>query len=711
MQQEQPIPALQDDLHFTVHQQGKRLWYAVQDPSSGRFTRLGQTEYLMACAMDGRRTPAQIVESVQEICPGETACPADATRLADWLAKHGLLANSRNETTPPTGSTPTTSWSFSLLYTRIPLLPGKTLESVARKLQFLAGSYVILFVAILAIIAAFSVAAHWDTFSSNASKLFVADGRLWWIVAWLVLKAAHELGHAMVAVRVGSQIRSAGLSLICLAPVPYVDISDLWMISNRWHRMLCCAAGMLVEIGLASMAALIALTTENQSLQYLCCAVATLGTVTTLAFNINPLVRFDGYFIVSDIMNRPNLWTEANGAVRQLWRKLVHPSQPMTQRMSVGLIAYGLACLQYRVVLLTSLAIWALLVWQGLGLFLVTWGVYSMILAPWLRRRRQTQAAHEAAAGQKLGWFAQYQEQNVGLLVLGVLLALAFILPSPVQPSAPGTVALHEPLTVRNQTEGFLTHVHVQPGGRVAEGELIASLENTELELKLREKQNEVRAARESMRSLRARGELGQLQSENARLHSLKEQLNQLENQFSGLQVIATKDGRIIHSDLERQQGRFFNQGEALCLLADDSQIEITASIDQQDVEHMRAAIGRPVYVSLQSGHKTLGTLEKVAPRGSRELWEPSLAAIYGGPLTVKLEQSEGGNESLQLFEPRFQAHISLDREDHQRLVPGQTATVRIPDTRANLATGLRHWLEKKWDQLVRDTQAVQPPQ
>ncbi len=122
-----------------------------------------------------------------------------------------------------------------------------------------------------------TVANGSERFWSLNEKLFVEDGRLWWLAAWFVLKCVHELGHAIAGVSTGSRIRSAGIHMIFMAPVPYVDVTDLWRVSNRRQRMLVSAAGMLAEIAVASAAVLIAFHTSNLQLQYFCAAVATFG--------------------------------------------------------------------------------------------------------------------------------------------------------------------------------------------------------------------------------------------------------------------------------------------------------------------------------------------------------------------------------------------------------------------------------------------------
>lgn len=697
----QPLPALRSDLRFAVHGQGKELWYAVQQSGSGRFLRLGKREYAIACAMAGASNIEELLTEVHKTDASLQVTEAHIAKLAEWMVKNDLVEKPGGPS-PASVKPPSPKIAISPLYTKVPLLNGRHLEKVAEHIVPFVNRFTIAAAVVLWFIAGIAVLNNWQLFCESTGKLFVEDGRIWWLVAWFILKLGHELGHAVSAVYVGSQIRSAGVSFICMAPVPYVDITDLWMIPNRWHRMICCAAGMLVELTLAAIAALVALSTSNESLQYFCCAAATLGTVTTLAFNANPLVRFDGYFIVSDLLDRPNLWTDASLACKQFVRKLLHPLKPATHPMRPRLVLYGLACFQYRVIMLVTLAAWAILVWQGLGIILVVWCVYSMFAAPWLKMRQQPQPALAPPTDALLSRLDRFLGWGIAAAALG----LFFILPSPVQPSVPGVISLRDPTTLRGQAEGFLTAVHVTAGQVVAADQIIAELENPQLALDADLKELEAIAAEEKMRSHRARGEMAEFQAEEANLNSLLEQLEQLESKLQNLVVRAPVAGTIVSSDLDRMLGKYFHTGEPLCLIAGGEGIELQASADQNDADALRSAIGKRVQVRMANGDAAMGVLEKVDPRASQELNSPSLAAIYGGSLTVEINHDASGNETLHLPEPRFRAFVRFEDPEQPSFAPGRLASFRIPGKSASLWHAAQRWLEKQWKQILKSAES-----
>jgi putative peptide zinc metalloprotease protein len=596
-------PHLREDLKYTVHQQQRDLWYAVQDPLTGKFLRLGRREYLLATAMNGRRQFPEIIAALQVFDPDLSATEADVQQLATWLAKAGMLKTENAPVAKPSHR----KIVVNMLYTRVPLLDGPPLEQFARWFLPLVNPAVIAIAIIAWLWGTASVLLNWDEFIAGASKLFVPDGRLWWLVAWLVLKSAHELGHAVMAVKVGSQIRAAGISFIFFAPVPYVDISDLWTISNRWQRMLCSAGGILFELTISAIAAIVAVNTTHESLQYFCCAVATLGTVTTLAFNANPLVRFDGYFILSDLLDRPNLWTDGQQAVKRLLGRIFKPFRPASGKLNPALVLYGLGCYQYRIAMLLSLAIWAVLVWQGFGIAMVAWGAYAMLLAPWFKaraaaRQQAAMAGPTPAPATNTPWYLS--ERVWGWAIASGLVLLVIYIPSPVQPSVPGVISLQNPVTLRAEAEGFLQSVLVPVGQPVRQGDVIAVLHNPQLELDFALKSNEIAREQESIQAKRARGELAALQSHQARLASLQTQVAQLVNQIEGLQVRAPVDGALVQHDLHRQLGQLVTPGTPLGLIAIPDALEVHLSASQPDAERLRASLGQAIRLVTANGEK-----------------------------------------------------------------------------------------------------------
>lgn len=690
------LPAIRRDLRFTPHLQHNELWYAVEDRANGRFLRMGWQEYAAAMQFDGVKDTNEIIAAASAMDETFKLTGVEIGQLVTWLSRVGFLVNPQaSSVRRPVPEILSSRSIWDPLGARFALIKGTHVEKIAKLLQPLTSIPSAVCVGLLAIIATLTVILNSGTFFETTSKLFVAEGRVWWIVAWLLLKVVHELGHAVTAVRAGSPVRSAGISFFFFAPVPYIDVSDLWSISNRWQRILCSAGGILFEIAVASIAVFVAFTAESESIRYLACAIATTGTVTTLAFNANPFVRFDGYYILSDLLQKSNLWSDGQNALKSLIHRILHPFAKQSEPLPPAMLAFGLVCAFNRFAMLLGITLWSLIVWQGYGVLIIAWAAYAWFLSPWIKSRK---AAAAAAATQtqkpsQSTWSHWWQPVAVTALI-----AIALLAPSPVQPSVPGIVVFREPTIVRSQSEGTLSAVYVNELDQVQVGDLIAQFENPQLLQTLAIKQLEVAVAEETIAIMRARGELAVLQAEQAKLVALKEQVAQLEQDANELAVRAEVAGTVLANDLKRQIGRNFKPGEPLTMITQPDDLEIKLSASQQDHSVLKNSRGSNVQVTGFGNSHYQGVIDEIDWRGSDILDEPALAATYGGPITVKIGSKESDNGGLKLPSPRFDVHIRMAPETAKHLVPGQLAWARIPNSSTSLFGLLQRWMNKKWD-------------
>ncbi len=694
------VPSLQ----FTPHLSGGRRWYAVEDPQSGRFLKLGIAEYLVASGLQNGVAPAQIVEVLQ--INGFDQAKDRVTSTTTWLAKQGLLlsesprpteAGSLDQAKPARPNKPLASPGLTIdpFFIRLPILSGPLSERLAKPWSWLISWPAGLMLLGVLATAILTVVNGSERFWSLNEKLFVEDGRLWWLVAWFVLKCVHEMGHAIAAVSTGSRIRSAGLHLIFMAPVPYVDVTDLWRVTNRRQRILVSAAGMLAEIAVASIAVLVAFHTSNLPLQYFCAAVATLGTVTTVAFNGNPLMKFDGYYIISDYFSRPNLWTEAQTAAGSLVKRILNPfaerlglatggSSWRAQGTQVGLTAFGLTTMFYRFVMLGTMAWWLITVWNGIGALVIAWAVWGWFVRPIWLKRANTKAAIAAgllppgSGAASIGRQRAQWAYTAGLVGLCILVAL---LPCPGGISAPGIVGFGDPTTVRTAAEGVLQNVVVADRQQVAQGSLIARLDNPQLLVELADTRLKHQASLEQANALRARGELAMLQAEQAKIESLASHIEQLESRAAQLEIRAPCSGMLLMSLAEKIEGRFVKPGTPVCMIVSPQSLEVVASASQRDATMFAQHLDAPVSVHATGGEARLGKLVSVDSRGSEQCEQSALAARYGGPLPVEFSTNETGEQVLKYAAPRFALKASLNSPSQDATwVPGQIVWLSLAD-------------------------------
>jgi putative peptide zinc metalloprotease protein len=694
-----PIFKLRSDVHVRPQMFGDQLRYVVEDPSASKFYRIGRREYLIASAMNGSRDLEAAINFAKISAPELGWNEQHIDKAVRWLVSSGLLIKAGDKNASIASRKLSQPRSLDPFFFRIPFVPGSVIESVSKRLTWLFSPLATAISAIVVAVAIWLLLSDFQRFSGFSSQLFVPDRTLYWLVAWLLLKTVHELGHSIACIRMGGTIRSAGIGVMFMMPVPFVDLTDSWRLKSRSARILCSISGILVEMVVASMAVIVCYVSDNQAIQFTAAAIATLGTISTLAFNANPLSRFDGYFVVSDLFNRPNLWTDGQASFSQLCRR---PIATLADRSKRLMSIYGGLCLLYRTLIVIGFAVATIVTWHGIGVAIVLLALYLWYLVPVLRARAaaRLQPKAEATRGRDVRKisFVAAAAFAVGLLCL---------LPSPFQPASPGYISYVEPVSVRNESPGFVAEIFAYDGEAVEKGQPLARLENANLMLKRDQCASELATSEGRCRMLRAQGRLAELQAEEANARSQREQLAGFDDEVDKLTICAIQTGRF-HSRILRQQlGRFLTQGTVLGTIAQSDRFEVRGSIAQSDIVKMRANIGEQVRVSIEGHPAISGKLVIVLPRGSDELENPTLAALYGGPIPVRVVSQNDGKDKLETKSARFTARIQIPQAESIGLRSGQFCTIRLAYQSESIFSVVNRLRLSLWEWLLKDARDI----
>ena len=691
-----------DGLRF-VPQRGSGDWHCIiESPKHQRFFRIGRSEYLIASSVDGFRDSSSIVQRLADSNPEMKIDGAIVEQVVRWLLSSGLVQPVRNAESqgeaPKQAAAASNGGLIDPFMFRIPILSGSSLDGFAKQLHFLCSkvSVIVSFVIMLAGLVSFlSNSSH---FLQLSAKLFVPSAALWWLGAWFLLKIVHELGHALVCSSHGGKLRGAGIASFYFAPVPYVDTTDMWRLPERRSRAFCAAGGMWFEMIVSAIAILVCQAVENPTLQYFCISIVTMGAFTTLAFNANPLTRFDGYYILSDTIDRPNLWSDGQNAWKSLWSDKAFLLSSTLSVHGLPLLAYGTACFVNRMLMMIGLAWGAWLTYRGLGLGLIALASYLWFVVPFLRSRKvaRAQAAMSAMLGQapsQKSLRSKYIRWGFSIAGVAITAFLASVLPSPFQPLSPGFVSYGDSNTLRAQSDGIIVEVFQSNDTIVQAGDPIARLENPTLKLECEKLRSNLESAEERCRVLRAQLKMPELQVEQARMEAIQQQLAQVELQLAQLIITAPESGRLIARTLQKRLGQFVKVGQPLATLAANQALEVHCSIDQTDVEAYRQHVGRETEIFLSNNQRLIGTLTEVRPRGSESLENPALAAKYGGPIPVHLTNNPSDKEHpLKTHAPRFEARLTFNSPLTEPLTPGQLCRVGIANRQVSIAGLLDRW-------------------
>ncbi len=489
-----------------------------------------------------------------------------------------------------------------------------------------------------------------------------------WITL-IVLKLFHEFGHAYACRACGVHVPEMGAYLILGTPCAYVDASASWGLSRRRQRILICLAGMYVESFFAALAVFICAASDSQLVRSLAFNVILLAGTVTVVFNVNPLMRYDGYYILSDLVSIPNLRQRALAFVKRLAaRRLLGvnaPLPPVSRRDAAILTIYGASSAIYRVMLLAGIA--ALLAWRlgFLGLFLAACFVGGALIGVLRAAARYLWFAEETRA-------VRVRAVAVSLLLFVGLPAAAAKLPLPAAVHASGVLTREREAVVRNEAPGFVHSDHAEPAAVVRGGETLIALENDDVALAVTEA-----AARLDEALIRYNAALAEnaadAQQQADRVAALREALSYQQSRAAALQVTAPFDGEVVSDAIRDINGRFCRVGTAFAtLVAGDwhvrtllSQAEFDEARPQPgDFVEFRPA-GRPAAICR-------GSVVRVEPAGRRRIDLSALTTQAGGDILVDPSRSEAG-------EPYFEVVIRIENVDRRFLRFNMTGRVRFP--------------------------------
>lgn len=691
---------LRRDLRFSPQADGS---YIVEDPLRGKFFRLGHAEYALASLLDGAKTVRDAL-SITAATPG-AKCLSDQEALAvcRWLVESDLAHTdasrqaARLERAAATNECRQWFTRLNPLFVKLPLCdPDRQLTALCARVGWLV-TWPAFFVYLSVICTGACIAwLHWGALGTSALIIFDSDNWLRLGAAWLLLKLAHETGHALVCKKFGGSVHRAGVALLMLAPVAYVDVTSAWRFRSKWQRIATAAAGIVIELVVASLAVMVWASTSEGLTHRLALDIAVIASVATLLVNANPLVRFDGYFMLSDLVGIPNLYSAGQHYVGHLFQKHFLGWEAATPKWNPHqaqfIKVYGLLALAWR------LAFYAILVLALVGAWSYLGGlIAAAVLAIWF----VVPAVQRVHKSLRQGAGANFRRAHLlraslacGLVLLVGLAAIA--LPGRVQ--FPAVVDYANLQVVRAGAPGFVKQVLVKSGDTVQAGQALLELENDPLRAGLADVRLELKQSELRSRMLVHEQQLAKAQAEQAKHASLEKRLHETERRIADLTLRATVSGRIHGRNLEVLTGQYLEEGTEIAVIGCEDQKELVVAVPHHDAEVLQAQLGSQVE-AIAAGHSLPSQLSKSNPSASLELPHPALSALVGGPVLVKARESKD-HPGWELLSPAFSATAALSAADSMKLRAGQRATVRFWSQSQSLAgrwfRSLEHWMQEQ---------------
>ena len=370
---------LKDSLRFTMRQSAASLEYLLEDESTGRFFRVGLPQYTFLTMLDGNRTISTALMKTATLLRQNAIDENEAASLCKWAIESGLVdsevgnsAQRREEQHEMQQKAQLVSYLNPMML-RMPLFnPDSIVTDIARYASFIISPMGLMVWLTVVVYGFLRLSMHWNEFFIDRIESFGASDLLWIAVAWMVLKVIHELAHSLVCKKFGGRVKNCGFLLLLMIPMPYVDVTTSWRFDNKWKRILTSAAGMMAEVFIAAIACLIWIEAAPGPIRYHCGNLIISATVHTLFFNINPLMKFDGYYMLSDFLELPNLATHGRQWLKGQFKWLYFGAKPAalkeTGYRALAVKAYGILAMAWFGFIAVGMSLAASGLIEGFGL-------------------------------------------------------------------------------------------------------------------------------------------------------------------------------------------------------------------------------------------------------------------------------------------------------------------------------------------------------
>lgn len=642
LQADQRLPPLREDLHLV---RGPRNWrgeptWTLHDPLRHRFIQIVERDFYLLTAW--RQSVAQAVIDQASVESGDHYSLDELEGLLDFLAREELLsADSMGLRTRLAKLDAQRQQSLfqtllhKYLFFRLPLVrPDAWLDRLYVHARVLMQPWFIALSLLLGAIGLIAIIRNWSMFIHSFSFLFSVSGMLVFVVTLACVKVLHELGHALMCKHFGLRVPTMGVAFLVMWPVLYTDATDSWRLDSRHKRAAIAAAGVGVELLLACYAMLFWVILPDGVARSVAFVVATTAWITSALVNLNPLMRFDGYYFLSDMLNVPNLQDRSIALARwQLRGWLFGVREPcpddLPPRLMRGIMVYAWALLIYRFFLFLGIAFLVYhFFFKALGIFLFLVEIWWFIGRPIYRELKEWPEYLEETSSRR---------KRLAMAGIGLLLVIV-LFPWRTDVQAPAVLTASRQLAVYSSQPARVAELLVRDRQRVEQGEPLLRLHSPDLDQALVMASHEVARlqallaqADTSERLISERLVLGQ------RLAQALAEQEGLRRQLAQLEILAPFSGIVRDLDPTLQQGRWLGTTDRLLTLIDTSDAVVMAWVSESDLDMLDVGAAGRFYSEQISGPQALTvTVERVSNAAISELDNPYQASVYGGAIPVK---------------------------------------------------------------------------
>ncbi len=701
------IATLRRDLHFTI-QEGQGDSYVLEDPLRQKFYRIGREEYVFLTELDGKSTLEQVVHRANGLLSDEIFDEQNSQIILQWLLQNQLLSNSSEELvkgrifSDEQIKKQKLFSKLNLISIKIPLFnPDKIFEVVSPWLNWMTGPYFSLLWGITLVSSIVVLNQNFTHFFQTATTALSPGNMLFLWLAWFVLKILHETSHALTCYRYHGRVFEAGILFIVFFPLTYINASSTWAFPRRWQRIHAAFAGIYAELFIAAIAILIWADTPGSIIGTISHNLVLVAGFSSLLFNANPLMRFDGYFILSDAIGVPNLYGRGKEFVASIFSYIFFGQWSYVKRFTLNkelfIAFYGFAAWGWRIFILLFLLLLVASSVHGFGIFIAILSSVLLVGIPLWKLKDTIRTLYM----ENLPVFKRFL-MSTFCCCLGVLLLLN-LLHWERNITVPAVVQYESELSIKAKVSGIVEEIFVASGEAVAKGAPLIKLYNPDLSAQLRQLEVESALLSLKKRTSLINEELTTYQVLEKQTVVIGERIQSLKEDLAALVIRAESNGIVLARKLQQRRGTHISKGKEILLLVSENKKKLLASVEQDEISAFRNLQSKSLIVIKRSMDRSSfpATVGHISPKAETAIPDNALSAAFGGPVAVRQSHLPAvGSGSTQtpgyeFFSPRFAVEITIPAEEANILQVGQLVTVQV----AGQSVSLWDFVKKKLTQ------------
>ncbi|MEM7479002.1 MAG: biotin/lipoyl-binding protein [Planctomycetota bacterium] len=686
-----------DTIRLQLRTEKCETFCIISDGDRDKYFHVGINEYyLLSLLADGNSIAEAVAIAARQHQEFDLA-ESKVRELVIWALRQRILIPDRPTSLASSDGDTQQVRRFSPFWFKIPICdPSQILSWISRQIRQVPTVVWLAFGSLIFLNAIWIVLEQGQRLAQQSAAVFGPSNWLWMLFCWIALKLFHELGHGLSCHLMGGTAKRCGVILVLFAPLAYIDVSSSWQFCSRMQRIVVAISGVLAEFAVASIALVVWSQSGSLWVQSTMLNLVWLATLSSVLFNINPLMRFDGYYILSDLIGKPNLHDAGISAVKSLFQRLCWGNNYSVTKESypTATLLYGIACLIWRLFVCCSLVVAASALFDGVGVFVALFGLFTWFIRPlW-------------EAIQK--WFSRWQSEphrairclavcSLAAILLGATLSLP---PLPYQ-VAHCVVELHESATTRCPEDAQLVQLLIKDGEHVDLGQTILVLDSQELRLQIQDLELELAIAQQLERDAKTKHNPGDRKSALREQIRIRRQLQTRKKQLLSLTLKANQNGTIQTKDLEAYDGATLQRGMPLFQIINNDSLQLHLALPSSHGEIYRGEhSATDVQVNLNNRGWESIRMDPSSSIASREVRNLALATIAGGPIPVTVD--EANPEKQNFLSPVIRMNASLSGLSAKPRA-GELGIVKLPAKYTTIGELLfycsRDWIREKLKQ------------